>query len=523
MKYILGISDGHDAGASLIDTEGHIVFAATEERYTRVKHQRGPPVNAVSDIKKYLIERNEEDSVITIAIGGVFRREKRLKELKNLLHKLFPDVPCVFIGHHLAHAASAYYTSGFKESLVITLDAAGDGLSGSVSIGKDGELIPLHNLSYLDSIGDFFASITEFLGYKPMSDEHKVASMAAYASSTPLLEEMKNIIDFDERTFAFHNKLGVVGHRAMQKLENILSRENPFEVAAAAQEHLLTLVRLFFEKAVDQYGIKNVAFAGGVAGNVQLNMYLKEWGIVNDLWVFPHMGDGGIHVGAALEVLSRIKISEGKRLTPYRLSNVYLGPSFSQTDIETAYNKFKNTIKMKQIDPTEEIPKLLANNKFVGLVQGRMEFGPRALGNRSLLANPTIGENQRILNKRKGRSWFQPFAPTILVEYGEDYLKSFFESPFMTFAFHVTGKALTEIPAVIHKDKTTRPQTLSNENQRYRKILESINDELGVPAVLNTSLNIHGEPIVNTPYDALLTLKKKLVDFLVIDNYLFYY
>ncbi len=519
-EYIIGISDGHDAGACLINGDGEILFATSEERFTRTKHQRGVPKHSLRHIKIMLKHKDELDSIRLIAIGGVFRKEKRLLELKKYLAQEFSGTPIVFFDHHLCHAASTYYTSGHRRSLVLTLDAAGDGLSGSISIGMNGQLITIHNISYLESIGDFFASITELLGYRPMSDEHKVASMAAYSSEAIPDEELKSIIDYDITTHAFVNKLEVVGFRATKKLSYLLNKYDPFVIARSSQEHLIKLVMRFFEDFHDQYHVKHVSFAGGIAGNVQLNMLLREHDNVDDLWVFPHMGDGGLCVGAALEALARLKLTEGSRLVAKRLKHVYLGPDIKQSEIDKIIEKHHETITVKQVDPREIIPQLLEQNKFVGLMNGRMEFGPRALGNRSLLANPTIAENQRILNDKKGRPWFQPFAPTILAESGEKYLLNYTDSPFMTMAFRVTDSALKTMPATIHADKTTRPQTLGEENSFYREIIENVSTTIGIPVVLNTSLNLHGDPIVHSPKDGMKALKKGLVDALIINDLL---
>ena len=520
MEYIIGVADGHDAGAALVDMKGTIHFAASEERFTRIKHQRGVPLHTLKHIKKYLQKLDQEDAVKAIAIGGIFRKEKRLKELVKAISYYFPRRPIVFIDHHLCHAASAFYTSGFQDAVIITLDAAGDGLSGSISVGKASSITTFQNFSYLDSIGDYFAGITEALGYKPMSDEHKVASMAAYANGTNLLEEMKALIDYDPKSLTFRNHLGVIGHRATKEILKRIKGLDPFEVAAAAQRWLETMVLRLIKDVLNTYPAKYLCFSGGVAGNVQLNMKIRNLAEIEDMWVFPHMGDGGLCVGAALELVTRYNKIDGAQNRYPRLSNLYLGPAFSEKDIMDAYSPFANTVQLKKVAPEDVIPKLLDQNLFVGLVNGRMEFGPRALGNRSLLANPTISQNQRLLNKRKGRPWFQPFAPTILYEYCPQYLENAFHSPFMTFAFRVTDVFAHSYPAVTHKDHTTRPQTLKNENQAFRSIIKNLSDMLGFNAVLNTSLNLHGEPIVNSPSDSLLVLKKRLIDALLINDYL---
>ncbi len=515
---ILGICDGHDAGAAIVK-DGVVIAAASEERFTRVKHQRGIPKNAINELLR--CTGLSFGDVDYIAIGGVFRRFTRASQLEKYLLKLFPGIPQIYVDHHLAHAASAYRTCGWSDALVVTIDAAGDGLSATVSLGRRGEIIPLYQSNAYNSVGDFFANITELLGFRPMADEAKVACMAAHGDPSKCYGIVSEFIDLDVKSLSFRNKLGAVGAEAVKLMKEKLKEVSSFDIAAAAQKRLEELVLNLLKKVLEEVDVKKIVFAGGIAANVHLNMRIREE-ISKDLYVFPHMGDGGLCVGAALEVWARMRLIDGKDTKPRPLEHVYLGPEYDDEGIKEALRKYRMEDKAEYYDDINEaIADLLLKGYIVGRFSGRMEFGPRALGNRSVLSLPSEKKLVGELNKRKRRPWWQPFAPTILYERVNEYLVDACYAPFMTIAFRVTEKALEEIPAVVHVDRTTRPQTIKRgECQEYRRIIEIIEKETGMGAILNTSMNIHGEPIVCSPLDAIKTFKEGLMDCLAIGKYL---
>ena len=515
---VLGVCDGHDAGAALVK-DGVVVAAASEERFTRVKHQRGVPRNAIHEV--FRATGLSFDEVDYVAVGGVFRRLKRAFQLEEYLLKLFPGVPQIYVDHHLCHAASAYRTCGWDRALIVTIDAAGDGLSATISLGKSGEIVPLYQSSAYNSVGDFFASITELLGFRPMSDEAKVACMAAHGDASKCYDVVRDFIDLDVKGLSFRNRLGVVGVEAVKLMREKLEGFSLFDIAAAAQRRLEELVLSLLGRVVDEVGERRIVFAGGIAANVHLNMRIREE-VSRDLYVFPHMGDGGLCVGAALEVWARMRLVDGKDAKPRRLEHVFLGPEYGDESIREAFKRYGVEGKVEFYDDIGGVvADLLLKGFVVGRFSGRMEFGPRALGNRSVLALPTDKRVVGDLNRRKGRPWWQPFAPTILYERVEDYLVDGCYAPFMTIAFRVTERGVEEIPAVVHVDGTTRPQTVKRgECPEYRRIIEIVEKEVGVGAVLNTSMNIHGEPIVCSPSDAIKTFKRGLMDYLAIGNYL---
>lgn len=528
---ILGIHDGHDAGAVLID--GEKIFAVNEERLNRVKKYRGFPELSVGKVLE-MANASPEDVEI-IAVAGIFRKQSRLVELEENLKAIFGKDfkrKVLFVEHHLAHSASAYYTSGWRDAVALSIDAAGDGLSSSIYIARDGEMVRIAQSTYLDSLGDFYASVTELLGFKPMRHEGKVMSLAAYGRPG---YDLSSIIELNG--LSFDNHLKVVGVEATRKLAelfkyplrhakeiaNQMKRGNldgplqrkAMEIAASAQTHL---ERLIEELGVELKGYSlPVAYAGGVAQNVKANAILRHIFGDDGLWVFPAMDDGGLAFGAAIFVKAQMERLDGK-WRPFRLENVYFGPGYSSEEIES-FLKEEGVIYDEVSDVPGFVADALVEGKLVGLFQGRMEFGPRALGNRSILADPSDEGVKEKLNVALERDVFQPFAPSILWEKAGEYLEDLNGRPneFMTMSYTASGEFREGAPAVVHVDGTTRPQAVRKEvNELYHSIITEFNKKAGVGAVLNTSFNMHGEPIVCSPADALESARKAGLDLLIL-------
>jgi len=531
---ILGIHDGHDAGAVLID--GERIFAVNEERLNRVKKYRGFPEMSILKVLEMAGASPEEVEVI--AVAGIFRKQKRLLELEENLLKIFgPDFKrkVLFVEHHLAHSASAYYTSGWREAVALSIDAAGDGLSSSIYIARDGEMIRIAQSTYLDSLGDFYASVTELLGFKPMRHEGKVMSLAAYGKPT---YDLSSIIE--PNGLSFDNHLGVIGVEATRKLAELFDyplrhardialqmkrgklegklQKKAIEIAASAQAHL--------EKLIEELGLKlkehglPLAYAGGVAQNVKANAVLRH--IVGDdnLWVFPAMDDGGLAFGAAIFVKAQFERLDGK-WKPFKLEHVYLGPSYEKEEVEEFLKE-----EGVEFEEVGDVPGLVADTlvegKLVGFFQGAMEFGPRALGNRSILADPRDESVKERLNVALKRDVFQPFAPSMLWERVDKYLEDLSGKPneFMTMSYTASGEFRTGAPAVVHVDGTTRPQAVKREvNPTYYDVIKAFDRQTGLGAVLNTSFNMHGEPIVCSPADALRTFRNAGLDVLIVEGF----
>ncbi|WP_461864481.1 carbamoyltransferase family protein [Thermococcus sp.] len=530
---ILGIHDGHDAGAVLVD--GERIFAVNEERLNRIKKYRGFPKLSVEKVLEMAGAFTEDVEVI--AVAGLFRRQKRLLELEKNLKKVFGKDfkrKVVFVEHHLAHSASAYYTSGWKDSIALSIDAAGDGLSSSLYIARDGEMIRIAQSTYLDSLGDFYASVTELLGFKPMRHEGKVMSLATYGKPT---YDLSAIIELNG--LSFDNHLGTIGTEATKKLAALFDyplhrageialemkkgkldgelQRKAVEIAASAQAHL--------EKLIGELGLRmrekgpKLAYAGGVAQNVKANAVLR--GIFGDdnIWVFPAMDDAGLAFGAAIFMKSQLERLDG-RWKPFRLEHVYLGPEYSEGKVEGLLKGER--VEFEEIsDVSGLIADTIAEGKLVGFFRGRMEFGPRALGNRSILADPRDESVRERLNIALNRDVFQPFAPSILEERAGTYLADLNGSPnrFMTMSYIACREFWIEAPAVVHVDGTTRPQAVGKEvNPVYYRLIKDFERQTGLGAVLNTSFNMHGEPIVCSPLDALNTFRRAKLDLLIVEG-----
>ncbi|MBS3817597.1 MAG: carbamoyl transferase, partial [Candidatus Thermoplasmatota archaeon] len=460
----------------------------------------------------------------------------RLKEeLKGISDDLSDKI--ITVEHHKAHAAGAFFTSGWNKCVVLTIDAAGDGVSSKIYVGDDQELKPVAESSYLDSLGDLYASITEMLGFIPMRHEGKIMALAGFSE-----EESHDLSECIEvKGLSFENHLEVTGSESVKKISekvgfplnrkeecsNVLRKgkkdhelwELSTNLANSAQSHLENMlsglgnnmIRCVDEK--EETGGK-IAYAGGVAQNVKGNRILREK--FSDCWIFPHMGDGGLALGAALYL--NAKSGERKKKWDWKddTESVYLGPKYSSRSIERTIEKEEEVTGEKVNDKEEVAADLLAEKKIVALFQGRIEYGPRALGNRSILADPSTESVRDRLNDKLGRDAFQPFSPTILERYKDTYLKDPEKNRFMTMSFETTERAREDIPAALHVDGTCRPQILKKEdNETFYNIVDGFEKQTGIGAVLNTSFNLHGEPIVCSPDDAVSSFERMELDALL--------
>ncbi len=539
MMSILGVHDGHDAGAALI--RGDKIHAVNEERLSREKYYRGFPRNSIKEVVK--LSEVESEDIELVAVSGIYRKKKRLLTLKKELREIVGDVEILTVNHHDAHAAGAYFTSGWDNSLVLTIDAAGDGLSSGVYLGEKGGLKRIAESSYLDSLGDFYASITEMLGFTPMRHEGKVMALGAYHDGEEYYD-FSDCIEVDG--LGFENLLEITGSESVKELSkkvdfplnrreecsNVLRAgkkyhelwEKAVNLAASAQKHLEDLLEQLCEniKEYDSIGEEfkqNVCFSGGVAQNVKANKVVRE--NFQNTYVFPHMGDGGLALGAALYIDQRL--NDGDDIRDWKMSsgNVYLGPQLTTDRIKKRLVK-DGDLEWEMIEEKGEVvSSLLGEGKIVGLFQGKMEYGPRALGNRSIIADPSKENIKERLNGMLGREPFQPFSPTILKEYADEYLKSPDENKFMTMSFDVTDEGKLDLQGAVHIDNTCRPQILERkDNPFFYDIIKRFEEKTGVGAVLNTSFNLHGEPIVCTPKEALDSFRKIGIDALICENYL---
>ncbi len=548
MSAILGVHDGHDAGAALI-TEDRI-HAINEERLTRKKYCRGFPERSIN--KTLEISNIDLEEIEKVAVAGIYRRRKRLLQLKNGIEKVFsrktPEI--VTVPHHLAHASGAYFTSGWDGSIVLTIDAAGDGLSSGVYLGFEDRLTKIAESSYLDSAGDFYASITEMLGFLSMRHEGKIMALSAY-------HEGSELIDFSDcieiNGLSFKNYLEKTGSESMKmlskKVDLSLNKKDEYKevlrkkkkdhefwqravkIAASAQKHLENMIdelctNIKKEKSIPDSFKDKICFSGGVAQNVKVNKIIKE--NFEDVYVFPHMGDGGLALGAATHLNSGVKWDKnGKNRYKWDwkkdLKNVYLGPKYELEKVKGKIEK-RDDLGLEFLKRSiryDKISTLLKEENIIGIFQDEMEYGPRALGNRSIIADPSKKMVKERLNKKLGREPFQPFSPTILNEYNDTYLRNSYLNRFMTMSFDVTEKGKEDLYSAIHVDGTCRPQIIGkNDNERYHKMIKNFEQKTGIGGVLNTSFNLHGDPIVCNPIEALDSFEKIGLDALAIGKYL---
>jgi len=567
---VLGVHDAHDAGAALV-SNGNVVGAVNEERFTKKKNDVGFPSNAI----KWMLSASEDDveKVAIPWIGGsalfarvfpslekkrrsLWRKEgkkpSRLKMeftnavfrliqdqkpralwqmagksiggniLSGKLRKLGIDKKLVFVEHHLAHAASAYYASGFDEALVITLDGAGDGLSGTVSIGDKGELKRINEFKASASIGLLYGAATLACDMRFSEDEGKLMSLAAYSYPSEI-KELEKFVRYDEESKQLVSSTGTKYEFLLSEYlkDNILWKYNREAFAFAVQRHVQEQVLKIVKNYIKETKIRNIAVSGGFFSNIITNMFINELPEVKDFFIFPQMGDGGLALGAAYYA----DFQEHRRFNRKQVESIYYGPEYTNAEIEVALKKYAKEKKVKYRE-VKDIARYTAEqiaeeNRIVLWFQGRMEYGPRALGNRSVLTLASTPENRNEINLIiKKRPYFQPFASSVLEEDAKSLLDPYpRKNRFMTAGYRVRPERFGDLVAASHIDKTTRPQVLGKENTLYRELLLQIKKKVGYGALLNTSFNKHGIPIVMTPDDALWTLENTGAKYLAIGNF----
>jgi len=555
---VLGVWDGHDAGAALVE-DGLVKVAVNEERYSKRKLHVGFPHESIKGCLEFAgLKPGDVDTVaftttdfaktLTRAIPGMkdsyymFRRRKiqrprfiearrqikyRTTEIPELpltrrvskalvgrdLKKLgFKDYRLEVVGHHEAHAAAAALSSGFDKSIVITLDGIGDGLSGTVNLFEGGELKRLSSIAGRDSFGIFYEQVTSLLGMRELEDEGKVMALSNFAYDIP---EDKNVFIpwFSVDGINVKCKLSTVGK--YKKLADVLWNTPREDVAYMAQKTLEKHITQLFKNAIAETGVPNVVWSGGVASNIKVNMKVKALPELKDWFVFPHMGDGGLAVGAAL--YSALEAGEAK---PERIKDVYWGPEYSSEEAKAAI-KAKNLKFEERSDAAEHAGELVSAGNFLLWYQGRMEFGPRALGNRSIVGPAgNVDVKDKLNLEIKERDWFQPFCPSLLAEEADRLFEG--ASPidsFMTMGYMTREEHRKALAAVVNVDQSARPQMLRDENAGWRRLIEKVKSETGYGIVLNTSFNIHGFPIVRTPADAVDMLLESGAKYMVLGDY----
>ena len=543
MKIILGINGGtrpgnQDSSASIIK-DGKIVACIEEERFTRIKHAPGVlPENSI----KFCLQEAKisiKDIDYVVFAGATYDNMKQI--LSNFFNLKFRYCPKIYlIDHHLAHASSTFYTSGFENSFIITADLSGDSKSTVLFYADKTGIKEIKSYSKPNSLGLFYATITQYLGFRYDNDECKTMALAGFKSknnciindflqikSNEYFVSTKYLVDCimpgktnPSRQEPLFNKYFTDKLTNKARFENEKINNFYLSVAKTAQEQLeQSYFALIKQLKNSRYKSNNLCLAGGVALNAQLNSKIAYSNEFDNIFIPPCAGDTGLSLGGALYVANKYK-----SLYPKRLYSAYLGQKFSNKEIKNELDRLK--LKYKYISNIQEVvAKKLAENKIGAVFQGKMEYGPRALGSRSILANPKNKKIKDILNKEfKQREDFQPFAPAVLKGKEQDYFdfpKTKADYNFMIINTKVKKERKKDIISAIHVDDTARVQIVDKKtNPYFYKVIESFGKITNVNVLLNTSLNKRGMPIARTPNDALNIFFTSPMDFIALENYL---
>ena len=555
---ILGIGGySHDSAAALV-CDGKLVAAVAEERLSRVKHQGGVPRKAVAYCLETAGLKPDDLDHIGVYMRPFERIGRRLPyRLTQLLNSpkyslgymayeiahnaMFmhgmrslrgAHTTLHYMEHHPAHMASAFLVSPFDEAALLSVDYVGEFTATWTGLGQGTRMTQIGHRDYPHSLGVFYSAITDYLGFLRASDEYKVMGLASYGEPE-YLDTFRQIVrtrpdgwyDLDLSWFVAHylpgSRFGYFSKKFLDRFGPKRGKSEPLEerhrnIAASAQKVLEEVVLRLTERLHRDTKQSRLCLAGGVGLNCSMNGRLKRESPFDEIFVQPASGDDGIAIGAAFQLHHAITGAPRS----YVMRDARLGPAYSNDEIR----RFLDAAKLHYECPADleaTAARLIADGLIVGWYQDRMEFGPRALGARSILADPTRPDMKDLLNRYvKHREEFRPFAPSCLVERAPEFFPGCTDSPFMLFVYPVAPEKRLQVPAITHVDGTARVQTVSRDaNPRYYRLIEEFDKLRGVPIVLNTSFNVMGEPIVNTPADAIRCFYSTGLDALVIGDY----
>lgn len=593
MSALIGIScHYHDSAACLI-VDGEIKFGAQEERFSRIKHDKAFPNQAIEqclqsiELNNYhkqgleivyyekpllTFERLLETYIATAPRGSrsfvkamrtwlsekLFIKRQLKKKAKEIAKRLeLEEVPVLFSEHHLSHASAAFYPSPFNEAAILCMDGVGEWATTSAWIGKGNTLQPLWEISFPHSLGLLYSAFTYYCGFKVNSGEYKLMGLAPYGKPIHVDTIKEHLIDIkDDGTFRLNLKyfkyqrgLRMTSRKFHQlfgapprKPESELTQFH-MDLAASIQKVTEDVVLSISRALQAETGQKNICLAGGVALNCVANGHLQREGPFEKLWIQPASGDAGSSLGAALAARYQHH-KHSRHINPAdSMAGTYIGPKFSNSEITDYLNQLKAPYKLLRDEELfRTLAKLLEEGKVVGWFNGRMEFGPRSLGGRSILGDPRNSNMQRTMNlKIKYRESFRPFAPAILEEEREKFFQLSCKSPYMLlvakiqrdkcipqepknkqlFGIEQLNLIRSEVPAITHVDYSARVQTVSKQtNPRFYGVISAFKERTGCPVLVNTSFNVRGEPIVCTPEDAYRCFMRTEMDALVLENHL---
>ncbi len=592
MTYILGISSYyHDSAVALIHN-GKIIAAAQEERFTRIKHDPSFPKNSIKYVlKEASISLSQLESIVFyekpflkferllethiafspfgyrsfLASMPIWLKEKLFQktlifnELKNI-DPNYKDIKKIkFSEHHLSHASSAFYPSPFKEAIILTLDGVGEWATSTIGIGKDNKIKILEEIQFPHSIGLLYSAFTYYLGFKVNSGEYKVMGLAPYGNPKYTDIILKNLINvkedgsfrLDMKYFNYATGLTMTNEKFNKLFEGKQRRDpekdelNKFhmDIAASIQKVCEDIILKICKYIKSKYKINNICLAGGVALNCVANGKIIKNKIFDNIWVQPAAGDAGGSVGAALYYWYN-NLNKNRDVFQDQMRGSYLGPQFSDDEISKDLKRLNaNFKKVNENELYKIIAKELSEEKAVGWFQGRMEFGPRALGNRSIIADARSAKMQKNLNlKIKFREDFRPFAPAVIREKVSEYFKINYDSPYMLLVADVNdqikinldkeqkfsginkvNEIRSTIPAVTHVDYSARVQTVHKEtNLKFYNLIKEFESITKCSVLVNTSFNVRGEPIVCNIEDAFNCFMGTNIDILVIENFVLF-
>ena len=592
--FILGISAFyHDSAACLIN-DGNIIAAAQEERFSRIKHDSAFPSNAISYcLKEAKINPEQIENIVfyekpfikferlletylAFAPKGfvsfskaipvwikdkLFQKSTLIKELKSLLGtEVNWGKRLLFSEHHLSHAASAFYPSPFERAAILTLDGVGEWTTTSLALGNGNNIKVIKDLKFPHSLGLLYSAFTYYTGFKVNSGEYKVMGLAPYGEpryADLIKDKLINIADdgsfqIDMSYFDYATGLTMTNKKfdelfgaPSRKSESTLTQRE-MDLAASIQKVTEEIIIKLAKNIAKETKEKNLCLAGGVALNCVANGILLREKIFDNIWIQPAAGDAGGALGSALSIWYQHHNKE-RRISTERdaMKGAYLGPMFTDNEIEAELIECGATFtKLSEDELLDTVATALANEKAVGWMQGRMEFGPRALGGRSIIADPRSPIMQKQLNlKVKYRESFRPFAPSVLREDLSEWFEHDGDSPYMLLVADIKEdkrRAMTEeedalfgidklnvtrssVPAITHVDYSARIQTVHvDTNQRYHAVISKFKEKTGCPLVVNTSFNVRGEPIICTPTDAFKCFMGTEMDVLAVGNYVLY-
>lgn len=568
---VLGINAYHGDSSVVLVKDGKIICAVEEERIRRIKHWAGFPSEAIKwclsyagvdirEIDYIAVSRNPWARFYKKVLRVIFKMPKtsflkervdnyrKIKRIKANLAEILKvnereiKAKVVNIEHHRAHLSSSFFVSPFKEAAVVSIDGFGDFVSTMIGVGKENKIKILEAVEYPHSLGIFYTALTQFLGFWNYGDEYKVMGLSAYGKPV-YLDKMQKIVKFKrnglfklDTSYFLHESRGVemtwlnekpiIGRLFSEKLITLLGEprkegeelnERFCDIAASVQAMYEEVFFHILNHLYKKTGLKNITLAGGCIQNSLANGKIYDRTPFRNVYIPPAAHDAGGSIGSAFYLWHQIL----DKPREFIMDSPFWGPSFRREGIKIVLEK--NGIKHEELDEKELIRKVardIADGKIVGWFQGRTEWGPRALGNRSILVDPRRREMKDVLNARiKKREWFRPFAPSILEKKVEEWFENSQPVPFMEKVYKIRKEKRELIPAVCHIDGTGRLQTVSYEfNPKYYSLIKEFESLTGVPVVLNTSFN-ENEPIVNTPEDALNCFLRTKMDVLVLDNF----